>query len=342
MKTRALKNYGSSVGIEVYDIDLDDESECIELGKLTADQCIVLLDKKIDTKKLYQIQSKWGKDSRPIINDAILAGKLTGKHWTTLALSMGYITREIDKEMNGAVLHVTYLQDERGKPKGLFAQGELDWHSDQVSYDDAQRMIALQSVSDTENSQTQFLCTHDAYESLSSDMKSMVKELYVKHKWRESMTPGLSPDQMQLVKYNYVPKDGVESRFYSETVTGRPGLKLTIHSFDGFVGMSKEESDKIMKEITNIALQDKYVYTQDWQDGQIVFMDQEITIHKRPTNIQHGNRRKMARCITYLNYLFPDKPIGNTIKLNGHDLSHDEFIKLVDEDRKRQYAEGGY
>jgi hypothetical protein len=35
MKTRALKNYGSSVGLEVYDIDLDDENEKLksELAK---------------------------------------------------------------------------------------------------------------------------------------------------------------------------------------------------------------------------------------------------------------------------------------------------------------------
>ena len=219
MKTRALKNYGSSVGLEVYDIDLDDESECIELGKLVADQCIVLLDKKIDTKKLYQIQSKWGEDSRPIINNAVLTGKLPGKHWRDMFLSMGHIAREVDKEMNGAVLHVTYLRDKNGRPKGLFAEGELDWHSDQTSYEDAQRVIGLQSISDSENSQTQFLCTYDAYESLSSDMKSMVKELYIRHKWREIATPGLSADQMPLVKYNSVPLDGVESRFYSETVT---------------------------------------------------------------------------------------------------------------------------
>ena len=337
MKTRALKNYGSSVGLEVYDIDLDDENECIELGKLVADQCIVLLDKKIETKKLYQIQSKWGNDSRPIINDAVLTGKLTGKHWRDMFLSMGYMSKEIDKEISGAVVHVTYLRDENGRPKGLFAEGELEWHSDQVSYDDAQRVIGLQSISDTENSQTQFLCTHDAYESLSSDMKSMVKELYVKHKWRESVTPGLSADQMPLVNYNNVPLDGVESRLYSETVTGRPGLRLAVHSFDGFVGMSKEESDQVMKEINNIALQDKYVYTQNWKDGQIVFMDQEITIHKRPTNIQHGNRRKMARCITYLNYLFPDKTINNKIRLNGELISHDKFIKLVNEERKKEF-----
>jgi hypothetical protein len=134
-----------------------------------------------------------------------------------------------------------------------------------------------------------------------------------------------------------VPLDGVESRLYSETVTGRPGLRLAVHSFDGFVGMSKEESDQVMKEINNIALQDKYVYTQNWKDGQIVFMDQEITIHKRPTNIQHGNRRKMARCITYLNYLFPDKTINNKIRLNGELISHDKFIKLVNEERKKEF-----
>lgn len=338
MKTRSLSNYGASVGVEVYDIDLNNDEEILELGRLVADQCIVYVDQKIDTKRLYQIQHQWGQDSRPIVQEYVSSGRLEGKHWRDILVNMMYITKDIDKELAGAVLNVTYLKDEKGKPKGLFSQGELDWHSDQVSYDDAQRIIGLQSISDSKNSQTQFLCTYDAYESLSADMQSMVKELYVKHKWSDAVARGADRDQLQLVRYNYVPIDGLESRLYSETATGRPGLKLTLHSFDGFVGMSREESDKIIKEIYQASFKDEYIYTHHWEDGQVVFMDQEITIHKRPSKVEDSPRRKMARVITYLNYLFPGTKIADTLRLNGQLLSHDEFIKIVDADRRREYA----
>ena len=39
MKTRALKNYDSSVGVEIYDIDLNSNEEILELGRIVAEQC---------------------------------------------------------------------------------------------------------------------------------------------------------------------------------------------------------------------------------------------------------------------------------------------------------------
>jgi alpha-ketoglutarate-dependent taurine dioxygenase len=240
------------------------------------------------------------------------------------------------------VSRVSYQLDEKGNPEGLFPQGELDWHADQISRDDSQRIIGLHSISGSANSQTQFLCTHDAFESFSSDMRSMIKELVCKHKWRtgeEGFCPGMNQKQERALRYNSLPLDGMETRLYSETVTGRSGIKLPHHSFDGFVGMGMEESNRVIQEIENKIYQDRYVYTQDWQDGQVVFMDQEITLHKRPTNLSHGNKRVMARVITYLNYLFPEKQPTTTVRYKGEILSHDEFAALVDQDRKQTFEQ---
>lgn len=340
MKTRALKNYDSSVGVEVYDIDLNSPEEIIELGKLTASQCIVFLDQKIDTRKLYNIMKSWGDGSRSPTHKYILEGKLEGRHWREILLHLGLVVHKDLRDMADAVSVVSYKNDEKNRPFGLFTNGELDWHSDQCASDDAQRMIGLQSISDTQGSQTTFLCTHDAYESLSSDMKSMVKELYCKHVWKDGvMAPELNKTQTILIHYNMVPLDGMETRLYSETATGLPGIKLPTHSYDGFVGMSRAESDKIMAELKKAIYQDKYVYTQNWRDGQIVFMDQEITLHARPTNVQHGDKRTMIRVVTYLNKIFPNSQPAETVRWNGKEYTHDEFAKLVDADRLKYFEQ---
>jgi alpha-ketoglutarate-dependent taurine dioxygenase len=336
MKTRALQNYDSTAGVEVYDIDLNSNDEIIELGKLVADQCVVFIDQKISTPRLSEIMTQWGQPSRSLIHNYILEGKLEGRHWREILLNLGYVNKET-KDM-AAVSMVSYKNDDRHRPMGLFANGELDWHSDQCATDDSQRIIGLQSVSDTENSQTTFLCTHDAYEGLSSDMRSMVKELYVKHKWRNNvMAPGLNATQTLLIHYNMVHLDGQETQLYRETVTGRSGMKLPTHSFDGFVGMSMEESNRVLNELRQAVFNDKYVYTQNWQDGQIVFMDQEITLHARPTNILDGDKRTMARVITYLDKLFPQFPPATDVRYKGKQLTHDQFAQLVDADRKQYF-----
>jgi hypothetical protein len=336
MKTRALKNYGSSVGCEVYDIDLNSDEEIIELGKLCAEQCIVYVDQNINTTRLNDVMVQWGDPSRSPVHNWILEGQLEGRHWREILLNLGFVNKAT-KTM-AAVSTVSYKTDDKNRPQGLFANGELDWHSDQCAFDDAQRIIGLQSVSDTANSQTTFLCTHDAYESLSSDMQSMVKELYVKHKWRDNvMAPGLNKVQTLLIHYNMCPLDGMETRLYSETLTGLTGMKLPSHSYDGFVGMSREESDRIMSELKKAVYKDQYVYTQNWNDGQVVFMDQEITLHARPTNVQDGDKRTMARVITYLNHLFPHRQPATGVRYQGQQITHAEFAKLVDADRRRYF-----
>lgn len=333
MKTRALKNYDSSVGCEVYDIDLNSDDEILELGRLIAQQNIVFIDQNISRQRLVDVMEQWGTPSRALVHDFIIDGTVSGRHWREILLYLGYAN---DGSQSKSVANITYKTDEKGRPTGMFTNGELNWHSDQCAFDDAPRLIGLQSISDSVNSQTTFLCTHDAYESLSSDMKSTVKELVCKHKWSDGvMAPGLNEVQTLITRYNMVPIDGMETRLYAENAAGVSGIKLPSHSFNGFVGMGRDESKKIITELNKAIFQDRYVYTQNWQDGQIVFMDQEITLHARPTNVTAGNKRLMNRVITYLDKIYPVKLPNKSVRVDGKIYTHQEFAVMVDEDRRR-------
>lgn len=339
MKTRSLKNYGASVGCEVYDIDLNNDEEIFELGRLVANQCIVHIDQSISTTRLAQVMETWGQPSRALVHDFVIDKKVQGRHWREILLNLGLAATGV-KEISKSISNITYRKDDKERPMGMFTNGELDWHSDQCALDDAPRVIGLQSVSDSANSQTTFLCTHDAYDSMSSDMRSMIKELVCRHRWRDGvMAPGLNATQTLIIHYNMVPLDGMETRLYSENAAGLPGIKMPSHSFDGFVGMSREESTKLFQELKRNLYQDKYVYTQDWQDGQIVFMDQDITLHARPTNVKDGDKRLMSRVITYLDKVYPCKLPTKQVRVNGKMYNFDEFAVLVDEDRRRIFEE---
>jgi alpha-ketoglutarate-dependent taurine dioxygenase len=337
MKTRALKNYGNSRGLEVYDIDLNSDEEILELGRIVADQCVVLIDQKIATQRLFNIMNQWGDVSRALAFDYVRQRKLSGRHWREILLMLGWVTAK-GENIDDSIVSITYKKDKDGKPLGMFSNGELDWHSDQCALDDAQRIIGLQSIAHSHNSQTTFLCTHDAFESMSSSMQSTVKELICQHKWQEGVcAPGLNSSQSLLVQFNMVPVDGMETRLYTETATGLSGMKIPSHSFDGFVGMSRNESFKLFDEIKKHVFKPEYVYAHNWADDQIMFMDQQITLHARPTNIQDGDLRTMARVITYVNKLFPDDQPTEVVRLNGKNLTHNEFAQVIDTHRKTAF-----
>jgi alpha-ketoglutarate-dependent taurine dioxygenase len=340
MKKIPLANYGASIGCQVTDIDLNSDEEIIELGKTIAENAIVFVDQNITTRRLFDVMMQWGSPSKALFHELVAEKKLSGRHWRDIFLHLGYITKEIeDQDLRSAVSVISYRTDDKNKPKGMFTTGELRWHSDQISAVDAPRVIGLQSVSDSKNSQTEFLCTHDAFNSLSSDVKSQIKELKCLHKWNEGVcAPGVGPEQSKILRLNMVPVDGLVTPLYSKLSSGIDGVHLPTHTFDRFVGMTRAESDQLYNYLCSVIYNDKFVYTQNWTDGQIVFMDQEITLHRRPTNVTAGSKRNMARVISYLNHIYPNDTPGQRFYSEDGELTIDQVIAMVDQRVKEEFG----
>jgi len=345
MKTRPLKNYKGSIGCEVYDIDLAtaNQDEIMELGKLVEDQCNVFINQKVTPRRHYEIQTSWGQPSRALLHNYVVDKRVKGTHWRNLLANLGYVAREIhntdtDLDMSPGMSQVSFRKDAKGRPTGIFANGTLNWHSDQCALDEAPRLNGLSSLHDSAGSRTDFLQTHDAFMELSSDMQSMIKELKVKHTWRPmGIAKDLSDAQQELTRYNMVSLDGQETPLYSETASGRPGIKFPSYTFNGFVGMSDAESWKIHSMLSQAIYNPDYIYQHDWQDGQVMYFDQSICLHRRPTNIVDGDQRTMTRIVTFMDKLYENAGPRDYVLWNGQKLTHNEFAVLVDADRKAAY-----
>jgi alpha-ketoglutarate-dependent taurine dioxygenase len=53
------------------------------------------------------------------------------------------------------------------------------------------------------------------------------------------------------------------------------------HQFFGFKDVDKKLSDNIVDKLYNHSYQEKYFYHHDYQDGDVIFGDQWLTVHKR-------------------------------------------------------------
>tara|TARA_R100000008_G_C3587295_1_gene173530 strand:- start:4791 stop:5798 length:1008 start_codon:yes stop_codon:yes gene_type:complete len=325
--------------IKPIEVDLRDDWQCTELGKTVASNCVVFVNDSVEEPRLQQILNLWGQPSRELIHTYILEKKLTGRHWRKHLVNLSYITKPYKDRFKENVHYsrVSFDRDEKtNKPLGLFTSGELDWHSDQQANHQSQKVIALMSLYGTKNSQTSFLCTANAYQSLNHEDKSMVDELISVYKWDDgTMCNDLDPDQKEIIRYNQVPLDGMESPLKDKTASGVEGIKFPSHSFYKFRGMSVDESADLKKYIWSKINKPEYIYVHDWEDGQIMFMDQVITLHARPTNVQHGNKRTLVRMVTYLDRIYPEtgKP-RDKVLWNGNYITEDQFADKVDGERK--------
>jgi taurine dioxygenase len=337
MKVRTLKNNA----VEAYDFDIYSDENIADLGRLVANESVVLVDQKLDQKRTYDVQMQWGSPAHSIVHLATSVGTMKGVHWNSLRLNILNGSSEIEPDYRNTMSVVTYQRNKKGRPKGVFANGILGWHSDQVALNDGDRIIGLVSVEHTEGSQTAFLCTKEAYNKLNHEDRTMVDELQSVYRWnRENFTGNLIDEQKQMVRYNQVPVDGMMCKLQQSTPSGVKGIHFPGTLFHKFDGMTEEESLKFKEYLWEKINRPEYIYTHDWKDGQVVYMEQNITLHARPTDIIDGNMRKLWRNISYMDKLYSGEGHKDEYTVDGKVMDGSEFLTLVDDIRREEYESG--
>ena len=104
--------------------------------------------------------------------------------------------------------------------------------------------------------------------------------------------------------------------------------------------MTEEESLKFKDYLWEKINRPEYIYTHNWKDGQVVYMEQNITLHARPTDITDGNMRKLWRNISYMDKLYPGEGHKDEYTVDGKVMNGSEFLTLVDDIRKEEYESG--
>lgn len=331
LKTNSIGN-----AVQVSDIDLHDNDECLELGRIVAHECVVFVDQKVSEKRLHEIHTLWGQPCKAILHRYVGERLLGGKHWRNLLVNLSRASKPVDgiAAIDG-MSRVSFVKNKRGKPTGLFTNGELDWHGDRQAIHDSQSVVGLMSLWGTQSSQTTFLCTAPAYDALNHDDKSMVDELVSVWEWDGGkMSEDLLAEQKEIIRYSAFPMPHMQSALIETTATGRKGFRFPNHCFDHFQGMGQEESVKYRDHLWGLINRPEHIYTRDWEDGQIMFMDQNITLHARPTNIKDGDARTLCRTISYLDRVFPDQAPSTEIVYGGERMTHEAFAQLADQYRR--------
>ena len=289
MKTIDIKGFGN-LGAQAIDIDLAtaSDSDLMELGKLVLNQLVVYVDAKcasVSAERFQYIQTRWGE---AVQSDAgrRLEERVKKEGWSKLYLE----TAKDMKAMRGGLEHlpgmirVTGIKDDKGGRTGMFADGELDWHSNQQSDNNGYApLIGLQGVEGTEGSCTEFLQTVDALNDLDSNTRSEVEQLVAIHKFeRDRVSRGTSDSQALITNLQLVPEDNTLMPVIATAPNGAKGMHFPWTSIVGFKDYTQEEFDKLYNHLVTHLWQDKYVYKHMWKDGEIVWMDQIVTLHRRP------------------------------------------------------------
>jgi len=191
-----------------------------------------------------------------------------------------------------------------GKPIGLGDAGQ-DWHTD-MSYS---RTIAFANVlygiqiprrDGRPLGATRFCSMHAAYDALPEDLKQRLDGMTVLHdfnKFWEMMRRERGSNRPPLTEAQRAAKPPVSHPlFMTHPITGRkvlyanPGYAIRINE------LPEQESDEILAFLFRHQTEERFTYTFEWTEGDVLMWDNMGTIHKAVDDYGPSEHRLIKRC----------------------------------------------
>ncbi len=182
---------------------------------------------------------------------------------------------------------------EGGKPIGAFGDGEMWFHHDTSYYPEPRRATILYAVQlPSRGGNTCFANMYKAYENLPARIKERIegREVLQVHDYKRREK--LDMDKVDLTKV-LNQKQPIVIR---HPKTGRKALFISRLMSMEIVGLEKEESDRLLDELADIAEDPSNVYEHEWRLGDMVVWDNWASIHARK-DFPRDEPRLMRRLI---------------------------------------------
>lgn len=171
--------------------------------------------------------------------------------------------------------------EEKGQAVGALGNGELTFHSDLSYMQHPGTISTLYAIEiPSTGGATQWCNCYEAYNALDEHLKKRLKSLRAVHRhYVEEQNP------KEHIAHPII-------RTHPET--GRKSLYVGPHLTKYIVGMNKSESDALLNTLFDHVTQPQFVWTHQWQVGDLVMWDNRPTMHRREPFPPH-ERRLMKR-----------------------------------------------
>lgn len=298
MKVSKIPGLGR-FGIIIDDVDFNTitDEEWMEIGQLHMQHLVtVIRNHNMPWQKMrdwvekfggqrygqeYQVLKKYGKDwewcREQTLNDTDLMEEVDKTRMRVLANMVEHAYG--DKY----ILRVSGGYDENGLPNGMFADGELLWHSNESGVLTFTPGVALFAYQNVVGSATGFMTTTDWYEAQSESFRSELNEMVIVHEFTPGkMNPGMRYDQDEVMHGNMCPTDGTEIPAIIQSPGGITGLHYSPNTAAYIKGVSKEESKKMFERFDRELFVPEYTYDHWYKNNNdLLFFDNSITQHRR-------------------------------------------------------------
>ncbi len=261
LRTRPLKD---TFGFEVLDVDLSalDDETFGEIYKLWQREPLLLFRRQSLSERQQVEYSKRFGDLDILVRDDMISPK------------------------HPEIIYITGLKREDGTPLGGLGTYEIYWHHDQIYRQRPASGSVFYAVEMPENDGVTSYCnTRLGYESLPDNLRRQLEGRRATAKYgmkKESSTQRdfkSNPDEMKKIDEKTPP--ATHDIILENPATGQKSIYLDPNKTLCIEGLSEDESRELIDAVSAHLLQDKFVYTHSWRNGDVVMWDNARLWHRR-------------------------------------------------------------
>lgn len=294
MKVSKIPGLGR-FGIFIDDVDFQSitQDQWIEIGKLHLQSLVTIIrDTRLGPGKYKELMDLWGTHQNNAAYRLYKKYKITEyelfyeyddpKHGIT-EKDKEYVKSIRNMMQDGYILRVSGKKDQEGRPLGMFAEGELLWHSNESGNVSFAPGVSLLGAEHMTNSSTGFATTVDWYENQSESFRSELDDMIIVHNFTPGrINPGLNDQQDHVMYRNMCPEDGVEIPLVRQSPGGLQGIHYSQNTISHIKGMDNTESQRVFQIIEQGIFSEDNVYDHWYQhDTDLCIFDNSITQHRR-------------------------------------------------------------
>lgn len=186
---------------------------------------------------------------------------------------------------------------ENNKALGMLGDGELVWHTDQSSFEITPSATILHAVeAPSGQGLTEFLNVQLACETLPAALRKRIEGLQLKHDDTYD-SGGFRRPGYQPVTDVRVSPGAVHPLVCTHPETGREVLFLGRRPNAYLVGLPVEESEALLDALWAHAVQERFIWRQDWRPGDVLVWDNRSVLHHRKPFDPQARRMMRRVCI---------------------------------------------
>ena len=206
-----------------------------------------------------------------------------------------HIRREYLSEENPEILLVSNIKKD-GRSVGILSDTEVSWHYDQIYLPRPAVGSMLMAVKlPSSGGQTSFADMTAAFEALPDEIKTKIngtKAVQSYEAFNAQFSVATNKTQKKLSP------DIEQPLVRTHPISGRKALYICPGMTTQIVGMDAHESAEMLDYLFNWSVRPEFVYTHNWQKGDVLLWDNASTMHRREPF--DGNDERLMKRTTIL------------------------------------------